>query len=81
MAKKSAVMNPSPGPKPGPSKVQKFHPVANIPSASKPTFKPTASAGKGGPKDSMRPTKESQGPVAMMTPVKPGKNQMNIVPR
>ena len=42
---------------------------------------PDASAGKGGGTDPMRTTKQGQGPTAMLSPVKPGKNEMNINPR
>ncbi len=81
MATKSKAMNPAPGPKPGPSKVKKFHPVSNVPVGRGDHIMPTASAAKGGPADPMRGTKAGQGPVVMQSPVKPGKNEMNAVPR
>lgn len=79
--KKSKVMNPSPGPKPGPAKTPQHHPPANTPSGYGNHPMPTASAAKGGPTDAMRGTKQGQGPVAMLSPVKPGKNEMNSNPR
>lgn len=77
----SKAMNPAPGPKPGPSTVKKFHQAANTPAGYGDHQTPTSSAASGGPKDPMRSTKMGQGPVSMLSPVKPGKNDMNANPR
>lgn len=78
--KRSKVMNPAPGPKPGPMKAKQHHPAQQGPAAFGDHPMPNAAAGKGGGVDAqMRAS--ATGPRPMLSPVNPGKNQMNSNPR